>query len=186
MSDSDTRVGGAAAGLSSASDAVALMAGIRDLSSYIDGMKREIASVSPDQMKSTLIDPATNELDATVEATAAATNTIMDVAEKLSALTSEMPAEQGNKVMDCVTQIFEACTFQDITGQRIRKVISAMRAIEQRISSLAALIDAGEGAVQEKPGLANPFDQSGLLNGPQMSGKGHTQASVDDLFSSGS
>jgi chemotaxis protein CheZ len=172
---------------SQAGDAAALMAGIRDLSSYIEGLKREIASVSPDQMKSTLIDPATNELDATVEATAAATNTIMDVAEKLSALTSELNPEQGGKVMDYVTQIFEACTFQDITGQRIRKVITAMRAIEQRISTLASLIDSGSmSAPQDKPGLSNPFDQSGLLNGPQMSGKGHSQASVDELFSSGS
>jgi chemotaxis protein CheZ len=167
-------------------DAAALLAGIRDLSSYIDGMKREIASISPDQMKSTLIDPATNELDATVEATAAATNTIMDVAEKLMELSGQIPGDHGTKVMDYVTQIFEACTFQDITGQRIRKVITAMRAIEQRIAGLAALVENVDGPRETKPGLANPFDQSGLLNGPQMAGKGHSQASIDELFSSGS
>lgn len=167
------------------SDAAELLAGIRDLSSYIESMKREIASVSPDQMKSTLIDPATNELDATVEATAAATNTIMDVAEKLMELSGQIPGDHSAKVMDYVTQIFEACTFQDITGQRIRKVISAMRAIEQRISGLAALVDKVDGPREPNPEFKNPFDQSGLLNGPQMAGKGHSQASIDELFSKG-
>jgi chemotaxis protein CheZ len=169
-------------------DTTRLMAGIRDLSQYIAGMKREIASISPDQMKSTLIDPATNELDATVEATAAATNTIMDVAEKLMELSGQIPGDHGGKVMDYVTQIFEACTFQDITGQRIRKVITAMRAIEERIAGLAKLVD-GVGVTDEtteKPKFANPFDQGGLLNGPQLTGKGHSQASIDELFSGGS
>ncbi|MDX2144389.1 MAG: protein phosphatase CheZ [Rhodospirillaceae bacterium] len=184
MSDPQTRSQAAAPG----ADTASLMAGIRDLSTYIAGMKREIANISPDQMKSTLIDPATNELDATVEATAAATNTIMDVAEKLMELSGQIPGDHGGKVMDYVTQIFEACTFQDITGQRIRKVITAMRAIEERIAGLAKLVEGVDlpAEAPDKPKLANPFDQSGLLNGPQMAGKGHSQASIDELFSSGS
>jgi chemotaxis protein CheZ len=176
-------------GLPATNDSAALLAGIRDLSSYIDSMKRDLANVSAEDMKSTLIDPATNELDATVEATAAATNTIMDVAEKLMELSGQISGDHGAKVMDYVTQIFEACTFQDVTGQRIRKVIAAMRAIEERISGLSKLVDSfGMGAPpkDEASKLANPFDQSGLLNGPQMSGKGHSQASVDEMFSNGS
>lgn len=175
--------------LPASADAAALLAGIRDLSNYIDSMKRDIASVSAGDMKSTLIDPATNELDATVEATATATNTIMDVAEKLMDLSGQIPGDHGAKVMDYVTQIFEACTFQDVTGQRIRKVITAMRAIEDRISGLAKLVDkVGVTSLpkDEAAKLANPFDQSGLLNGPQMAGKGHSQASIDEMFSNGS
>lgn len=166
-----------------AENAEALVAGIKDLSSYIDTLRREIASLSPGEVKSRLIDPATDELDATIEATVSATHTIMDVAEKMDAFGAELTPAQRDKLTGFVTQIFEACTFQDITGQRIRKVITAMRAIEQRIANLTAI--AG-GAAGGGDGFASPFDNEGLENGPQATGKAPSQADIDAMFASGS
>ena len=31
-----------------------------------------------------------------------------------------------------IVQIFEACTFQDVTGQRIRKVVGSLKAIDEK------------------------------------------------------
>lgn len=171
-------------GAAQAENAEALVAGIKDLSGYIDTLRREIASLSPGEVKARLIDPATDELDATIEATAAATNSIMDVAEKLDAFGAELTPAQRDKLVGFVTQIFEACTFQDITGQRIRKVITAMRAIEQRIANLAAL--AGGDAAAGPAGFASPFDNAGLENGPQATTKAPSQADIDAMFASGS
>lgn len=166
-------------------NADAIVAGIKDFSGYIDSLRREIASLSPGEGKSRLIDPATDELDATIEVTAAATNTIMDVAEKLDAFGAELTPAQRDKLLGFVTQIFEACTFQNITGQRIRKVITAMRSIEERIASLAALVGGGAAASPGK-GFASPFDNEGLENGPQMTGKAPSHADIDAMFSCGS
>lgn len=163
----------------------AIIAGIKDLSGYIDNLRREIASLSPGEFKVRLIDPATDELDATIEATAAATNTIMDVAEKLDAFGAELTVLQREKLLGFVTQIFEACTFQDITGQRIRKVIAAMRSIEERIGALAALAG-GDATVAGRQGFDSVFDNKGLENGPQLTGKAPSQADIDAMFASGS
>ena len=35
-----------------------------------------------------------------------------------------------------VTQIFEACNFQDVTGQRISKVVKTLQLIDNRVSQL--------------------------------------------------
>ncbi len=165
-------------------NADALVAGIKDLSATIEGLRREIASLNSGDVKSRLIDPATDELDATIEATAAATNTIMDVAEKIDNFGAELTAAQRDKLTGFVTQIFEACTFQDITGQRIRKVITAMRAIEERIASLTML--AGGALGSQPDGFASPFDNAGLENGPQSADKAPSQADIDAMFASGS
>jgi chemotaxis protein CheZ len=181
MADSITKHGGETQGDGQG----ALVVGIRDLSAYIEGLRREIASLSPGEVKARLIDPATDELDATIEATAAATNTIMDVAEKLDAMGSELTPVQRDKLTGLVTQIFEACTFQDITGQRIRKVITAMRAIEERIAALAQMAG-GDAPTRDSSGFDSPFDNKGRENGPQMTNKAPSQADIDAMFASGS
>ena len=35
-----------------------------------------------------------------------------------------------------ITQIFEACNFQDLTGQRLTKVVNTMKFIEERLNRI--------------------------------------------------
>ena len=59
--------------------------------------------------------------------------------------------------------IYTACSFQDITGQHVAKVVRTLRLIEQRINAVIEIWGAGA----HKMGVPA---EAGLLNGPQAEG----------------
>ena len=83
------------------------------------------------------------ELGAVVEATESAANRILDAAERISDRIKASKSVDNPEVRDSVLQhisedieeIFLACSFQDITGQRIRNTLSNLREIEDRLGS---------------------------------------------------
>lgn len=165
---------------------------IQALATRIEQTKVEIANLAyPTTSSDGIVRSATQQLDAIVDATEQATNTILSCAEQIgnatSAITLALPEGSrhlASEIEVVVTQIFEACSFQDITGQRINKVVQTLRFIEDRIASMAALW--GEEIRSVKP-TASPGQPSGtdkdLLNGPQLNGQGVNQADIDALFS---
>jgi chemotaxis protein CheZ len=155
---------------------------VETLAAYIHNAKAEIAALRPEDIRSQYIASATDELDAIVGATEAATNGILDCAEKLDLLAAELSAEQGRRVTEAITTIYEACNFQDITGQRISKVVRALKHIEERIDALVAAFGPDpKGSAAKKEEVANPAEKD-LLNGPQLPDKAHDQAAIDALF----
>jgi chemotaxis protein CheZ len=161
---------------------------VESLAEYIHHAKAEIAQLRPQDIQSRYIASATDELDAIVGATEAATNTILDSAEKLEELSAELEAAHSQRLTDVTTAIYEACNFQDITGQRITKVVRALKHIEERIEALVAAF--GPELQEEAPATAvaealqaAPATDEDLLNGPQLPDKAHDQAAIDALFS---
>jgi chemotaxis protein CheZ len=159
------------------------------LASYIHSAKAEIAQLRPDDVKEKYLSSASDELDAIVDATADATNNIMDATEIVEGVMGELEAEHSDKLMDATTKIYEACTFQDITGQRITKVVTALKHIEEKID---ALVDAF-GSEIEKFKAENPdpdadvpkeITDEDLLEGPQLEGEGRSQEDIDALLAS--
>src|SRR3546814_10175717 len=53
-----------------------------------------------------------------------------------------MSPELAEKITDAVTRVYEACNFQDITGQRITKAVKALQHIEQKVAGLPAVFGA--------------------------------------------
>jgi chemotaxis protein CheZ len=164
---------------------------VEALSDYIHRAKAELAQLRPHDIQSRYIASATDELDAIVGATENATNTILDTAERLEEMSRELTPEQAQRLTEATTTIFEACNFQDITGQRITKVVRALKHIEERIESLVSAFgpDMAARAVEEAEETAaaeqkRPTDED-LLNGPQMPEKAHDQAAIDALFNNG-
>jgi chemotaxis protein CheZ len=158
---------------------------IESLASYIQAAKAEIAALRPGEIKNEFIASATDELDAIVGATEAATNEIMDAAEHLETLTPMMDEQVANRLTEITTRIFEACTFQDITGQRITKVVRMLKEIETRVESLVKAFG-GEVADAPSNSARNPStttDQD-LLNGPQLPTNAADQAEIDRLLAS--
>ena len=154
---------------------------IADLLSFMRQARLEIAAIRPGALAGRDIPGATDELDAVLKATEQATFAILDVAETLSALSSSLDGTAAATVGDAVTRIYEASNFQDISGQRINKVIKALRHIEQRVAVLAALL--GLEDVQEAP--QDPLDEArALLSGPQLPAHAANQADIDNLFDS--
>jgi chemotaxis protein CheZ len=94
-----------------------------ELSGIIRKMKSEIASLRPDDIKAEYIPNATDELDAIVDATAGATHEILDAMDTLEEFAASLPPEQAEIVTSATMRVYEACNFQDITGQRTTKVI---------------------------------------------------------------
>jgi chemotaxis protein CheZ len=161
---------------------------LAELSAYIRNAKAELAQLRPDEIGSRYIASATDELDAIVGATETATNTILDNAERLQDLAGELEPVMARRVTEATTMIFEACNFQDITGQRITKVVSALKHIEARILALVSAFGVDPAAAIASPPPAQPSDEAArptdaaLLNGPQLAGKAHSQAAIDALF----
>lgn len=157
------------------------------LARIIDAARADIAAIRPDEVKQQFISTATDELDAIVQATADATNAIMDATEKIESVMGALQGQAVDKLMEATTGIYEACGFQDITGQRISKVVKAIKQIEERIDVLLAAFG-GDGATKtrDNPAAADsskPITDADLLNGPQLKSKAKTQAEIDAMLS---
>ncbi len=164
--------------------------GVQALARYIQHAREEIAALRTDEISDQLVGKASDELDAIVKATEAATNDILDSAEELSEIMGGLPPELAARVGAITTKLFEACNFQDLTGQRVTKVVTVLREIERRV---VALMDAFGGAgvkgkaPRKKAAPAAKHSrheehEKGLLNGPQLPDKAADQASIDALF----
>lgn len=159
------------------------------LARYIDDAKREISSIRCDDIPAKHIPVASGELDAIGAHLEEATGVILDACEGLEAVARRAGGETEAAIGDIVTRVYEACGFQDITGQRITKVVKVLRTIEDRIGRLVTVLgrELGNGAGREAPTAeeAAPGGRDGdarLLNGPQAPGATNSQADIDALL----
>lgn len=155
-----------------------------EIAHYITTMKQEIGVFQANDLKDSRIPAAGLELDAVVTSTEEATNTIMECAENILAADTSDPKAYQALVNDKVMQIFEACSFQDLTGQRVSKVVETLQTIEKRVTRLVEAVNA-----RDTEGIVSMADQERqkrkeqlMLNGPQLKGQAIDQGSVDELF----
>jgi chemotaxis protein CheZ len=142
--------------------------------------KQEIAALRVDDITASHIPLATDELDAIVSHTAAATDAILEVCETLDKVADGLTGEPAEQLQSATTRIYEACGFQDITGQRITKVVAALKMIEAKIASIIATFsDHGE-----SPAQSRAEDDPRLLNGPQLPAMAMDQSDIDKLMAS--
>ena len=162
---------------------------IERLAKYIGDTKQEIFAMQTNDKAEAVIMDASAHLDEVIKHTEEATNTIMDACDKVQAGAAGVGGEKEAQIMDAANIIYDACAFQDITGQRIRKVIKLLQNIEERVNKINSLF--GEAPVfldengQVDPSkVVLPKDDKDLLNGPQLSGQGTNQQDIDALFAS--
>ena len=164
---------------------VSLLSEVEALGRTISSAKAEIAALRVDDITASHIPFATDELDAIVAHTASATNAILTSCEMLDEAGAEASGEVAAKLTQAITQIYEACSFQDITGQRITKVVATLKAIEEKVASIIAAFGerADPGAVAPAPRAA-PEVAPSLLNGPQLPTAAMDQSDIDRLLAS--
>ncbi len=155
---------------------------MEDLARFIQTAKREIANIRPHDIPSEHIPAATDELDAVIAATAHATGEILDCAEIMDRLAPTLPDEPRAAIQTCVTRIFEASNFQDITGQRISKVVKTLRYIEDKIDGLVAAFGIAVTDLPPPEPSPEPEGDAALLHGPQMPAQANTQADIDAIL----
>lgn len=154
---------------------------LKELQNIIEDARRSIGATNPAEITDKHIPSATDELDEVVNATAEATGKIMDCCEVIEDRAGDATDEGQDAIVAEVTKIYEACSFQDITGQRITKVIKALRDIEDKVSALVTVI--GEGiSDDEKQDEGEAGGDEVLLNGPQMASDAITQDEIDKLL----
>ena len=119
------------------------------------------------------------QLEATLAETAAATNRILgicemldDVAARLAPLRSAEARAAAGELQIATRALYEACGFQDLTGQRITKVAGTVGAIERLLDFMVVL---GYGPKAEGRGASE--------TGPQTPASAMGQADVDRLLS---
>jgi len=157
---------------------------LREIAGYIESMRTEIGALQVNDLKKSRVPSAGEELGAIVQATENATNTIMTCAEALMGADDSDPAAYKALVDEKMMIIFEACSFQDITGQRIAKVVGTLQHIEQRVARFAEVMKATDldGFLNENERAREERNKKNLLNGPQLAGAGVDQSDVDKMF----
>jgi chemotaxis regulatin CheY-phosphate phosphatase CheZ len=154
----------------------------RVLSEYIESAKSEIGKLKPAELKTLKLPRAGKQLDAVVRATEEATQAIMDAAEEIMGADKSDPEAYAATVDLASMRIIEACSFQDITGQRITKVVETLTFIESRLDTIHETWGEMAAGGAEAPDDAAPDDDSALLSGPQLDGEGIDQDTVDALL----
>jgi len=160
---------------------------------HLSMMRRELASLH--RADSASFDAMTDTLDAIVENTEAASNTILESVEEIDVIVSKM-REAGDpyrnsaydQITNRVNQVFEACSFQDLTGQRITRVVKSLAFVEARVNSMVRMWGKEELArvvddIAQEQQVVVPDKDMELLNGPQRADVAITQADIDKLFS---
>ncbi len=157
---------------------------LREIAGYIETMKKEIGTLQANDIRESHIPAAGHELGAIVKATESATHTIMECAETMMAADASEPAYKA-LVHEKMLVIFEACSFQDITGQRIAKVIETLQHIESRVSHFVSAVSARDtsGFISEEERARAERKKRLLLHGPPPEGEAIGQAEVDALIS---
>lgn len=153
--------------------------------------KQEIASLHEAGSSGGAMHRVSDELGAVVGGTESATNTILHAAETIDERARDLAAklsgdDQGmaGDIADQVMRIFEACNFQDLTGQRITKVVAALRFVDERVTHMMEIWGGLESFKDVKASASTEARGDGLLNGPALpTDEGRaTQDMIDALF----
>jgi chemotaxis regulatin CheY-phosphate phosphatase CheZ len=172
-----------------------IMTEIHAMNEHIETTKQQIASLKPVDDANTTLSSATDELGQVVRTTEEAANVILENAEQIGEIVEQLrtkisegdPDDMGPAIdkLDFIgMELMTACSFQDITGQRITKVVNSLNYIEERLQKMIEIwrIEHGTADLQE---IALPKDDARqdkeLLHGPQADA-GMSQDDIDSMF----
>ncbi len=172
-----------------------VLAELVEMSEAIARTRREIAQIRPPFQFDQQLVSATEELDQIVEATEKATSEILAAAEDIQEAAWTL-RERGTEVALCdridrrATDIYTACSFQDLTGQRTDKVVRALHFIESRINAMIKIWGVDDIAYRVDDvarrmrdfAAASRRDEPELLRARQDEDKGLAQDDVDRML----
>ena len=155
-----------------------LIAVLEHLSHYVQNTRRDIAALRVSEDSDNSFATAASELQEIVAESARATHDIIAAAESLETLAAGRDRATAKSLHDAATRIYVSCAFQDITGQRIAKVLQALQRIETGVAELA---QACSGEVETQAAGADAKSANAALDGPR-GGKATRQDEIDRLF----
>lgn len=160
------------------------------LFAHLNRLRDELAAIKNPAVEDLHFSRTGSQLQAIVTATEQATNTIMESVEKneelVAALRAQIKAPAQSEILDQISAnnfaVLEACSFQDITGQRVNKVIKFVTHVEGRIDALCEIW--GRDGIASAPVNSGDTrsDDEKLLRGPALKNEGVSQKDIDALF----
>jgi chemotaxis protein CheZ len=121
----------------------------------------------------------TLEIQAALDEMMKSTCRVLDTAQIIDTILKPTPLY--NEILPHITDINEACMFQDITGQRlskIRKTLNELDAFLKQGQSMSTSLNKGD----HKSSKPEKTLEESLLNGPQLPGGEKNQAEIDKLM----
>ncbi len=168
-----------------------LQSEVLNLIQYIQRLRTEIAGLAQEKNDQTAFDGMADRLDAIVESTAHATDTILSAMEDVERIVEQLREHPTPSEIDSLCdgidaktmEAMETCSFQDLTGQRISKIVGSMKFVEERVNAMAELCGRTEvQALTDQWELPSQDDDGVPLEGPQRPGEGISQDDIDELF----
>lgn len=178
---------------------VKLYGELGELARFINEARKELRDFQPHLLAEHEIPEASDQLDAIIQQTEKATGSIMDSCEQLETLNqrvvekliSHTPAldedvlaavdDSLTESQNHITNIFESCNFQDLTGQRIMRIVKTLREVERQVLRMVVVFGLQNKSVDgdERKKLE---DEAELLQGPQLPGNSLEQDDIDDIL----
>jgi chemotaxis protein CheZ len=170
-----------------------LKAEVVSLVQYVRRFREEIAQLVAADGDQTRFESMADQLDAIVGATESATNTILERMETIDTVVEDLRGAKDAKARAALCDkingetmlAMEACTFQDITGQRVTKIVRSMKFVEARVNTMVDLW--GEQEIErlatEFSAANKPEGDEALLHGPALDMEASiSQDEIDKLF----
>jgi len=173
-----------------------IMSEIQAMNDHINITKQEVAALKPVDETNTTISIATEELSEVVKSTETAANSILENTEQIDAIVSELRGKVAegdpdgilpdiDKIEFISSELLIACSFQDVTGQRITKVVNSLNFIEERLDKMIEIWNIENGTADTQA-IALPKgdtrEDKDLLHGPQNEAAGMSQDDIDSMF----
>lgn len=164
---------------------------LQEMAAYIQKSRGEIAAMrlkdNTDGSGNSRIHYSVGELDAIVSSTERATSDILNASERIFSLASDLPPELEHisaEMTTHATDIMTACSFQDLTGQRITKVVNTVKSVEASIDRMIDYLGGPAAFAEFAAPAEDPEDDTHLLNGPPLDIDSKiSQDDIDKLFS---
>lgn len=160
---------------------------MNELANKLEMAKVELAGIRHPRANEDQLALAMFELDEIISATQAATAGILSAAEKIMDVVARGPdaritSEEAENLVNEITRIFEACNFQDLTGQRVTKVVDTFLKIEDHMNAI--IRNLGKDSFDHIPvGEERHASRDGtVLTGPAAEKHGTSQNEIDALF----
>ncbi len=153
---------------------------VQAIARHIERTQLELGEIPADSMAELAMPDVDMDLKEVVQSTEAATNTILQSAEQIMSASDEDMDTYRQTVDDAVMAIFEACCFQDLTGQRISRVSDTLSQISQHLKYVTDVIN---GCRATRPFNTITHAGSGpAMHGPQSGDDAVSQDLADSLF----
>jgi len=152
------------------------------IADYISRTRDEISALRPNDITAERIPSAGQELEAMIGDTERATEAIMTEAESLLCDDEEDFDKYRANVEARMMAIIEACSFQDLAGQRVSKVVTSLRHVESRVSRFAEVMGVHDTGKTHTETNEEQRAREQLLNGPAIGGPETSQDDIDAMF----